>query len=95
MKVDERERPRRRSEREGRFYSLDELWKLERQLDAIQQHTRIALVIVRQAIKDRDGYRQRRRRPPGQASLEEALDEDDVEPTADGDVYPRGYPKSE
>lgn len=37
------------------LYSLDDLWKIERQLDAINQHTRIALSQVRKAIKDREG----------------------------------------
>lgn len=36
------------------LYSLDDLWKIERQLDAINQHTRIALSQVRKAIKDRE-----------------------------------------
>lgn len=36
------------------IYSDDNLWKLERQLDAIQQHTKIALAMVRKEIAKRD-----------------------------------------
>lgn len=42
---------RRKSERAGRLYKpVSDVYKIERQLDAIQNHTRIALSLVRAYI---------------------------------------------